>query len=107
MLDIKSEEILRVIGDHSTISSLAIHENVSIQMSYATVKRLLSKLISENLVQVVGRGKGARYQFGAGYNLLYPIDVINISEPSSNLKDFKTKKSPILHVDKKYIFSIL
>tara|TARA_B100000795_G_scaffold268251_1_gene254845 strand:+ start:563 stop:1603 length:1041 start_codon:yes stop_codon:yes gene_type:complete len=75
MLDIKSEEILRVIGDHSTISSLAIHENVSIQMSYATVKRLLSKLISENLVQVVGRGKGARYQFGTAYNLLYPIDV--------------------------------
>ena len=75
MLDVKSEEILRVIGVYSTISSLAIHKNVSIQMSYATVKRLLSKLISENLVQVVGRGKGARYELGAAYNLLYPIDV--------------------------------
>jgi Fic family protein len=75
MLDIKSKEILRVIGDYSTISSLVIHENVSIQMSYATVKRLLSKLILENLVQVVGRGKAARYQLGVAYNLLYPIDV--------------------------------
>lgn len=75
MLDRKSEEVLRVVKENPSISSFAIHESLSAQMSYATVKRIISKLIAENLIQAIGKGKGTKYAIGQAYSLLYAIDV--------------------------------
>ncbi len=45
-------------------------------MGYATLKRILTKLISENLVIPVGTGRARKYVISPAYNLFYPVDLI-------------------------------
>jgi predicted transcriptional regulator len=56
-------------------SSKQIHEGLGITIGYATVKRMLQKLIAQNLVITIGQGKGTRYQLNNMYALLQPVDV--------------------------------
>ncbi|PCJ82066.1 MAG: cell filamentation protein Fic [Bacteroidetes bacterium] len=75
MLDDKTKEIIGLIKSNSPISSKAIHEILTSEMSYATVKRILTKLLAESLIQSTGKGKGTKYVIGQAYELLCPIDV--------------------------------
>lgn len=75
MLDAKSNIILEFIKENPSLSSKEIHEDVSLEMGYATVKRLLTKLVAENLISTEGKAKGTKYVLGAGYLLLYPLNA--------------------------------
>ncbi len=44
-------------------------------MGYATVKRILSGLLSERMVRAEGTGRGTRYKTGPAFELLYPVDI--------------------------------
>lgn len=44
-------------------------------MSYATIKRILLNLTSENLISKVGQGKATKYTISPTYELLKPVDV--------------------------------
>ncbi len=56
-------------------SSKEIHDGLGEKIGYATVKRILQKLLSENLITIIGKGKGTKYEISQAYNLFRPIDV--------------------------------
>lgn len=75
MLDSKSEEILVFLKANPLVSSKEIYNGLKIEIGYATVKRNLSKLVDENLISTVGKGRGRKYLISPAYNLFYPIDL--------------------------------
>jgi predicted transcriptional regulator len=70
-----SSLILEIIKANPLLSSKDIHTKLDAEIGYATLKRILQKLISENLIQPTGQGKGTKYQLGQIYELIRPIDV--------------------------------
>ena len=67
--------ILEFIKANPLLSSKEIHDGLTIEISYATIKRTLQALISENLVLPKGKGKATKYQLSEGYSLLQKIDI--------------------------------
>jgi len=74
-LNDKSSLILEIIKANPLLSSKEIHARLEVDLGYATVKRILQKLISENLIVHSGQGKGTKYQLSQAYELIHPIDV--------------------------------
>ena len=75
MLNDKSKEILEFVKENPSLSSKNIHEGLESKMGYATVKRILTKLISDNLILSVGKGRGTKYRISSTYELFYPINA--------------------------------
>ncbi len=75
MLNTRETEILGIIKKKVECSSKEIHETFSTSISYATVKRILTKLAIENLILTKGQGKGTKYLISPAYELLEPIDI--------------------------------
>lgn len=71
----KVSEILKFIRQNPSLSSKEIHEGLPFEIGYATLKRALVKLISENSIQTTGKGKSTRYKISLAYELFIPIDV--------------------------------
>jgi len=71
----RTDLILDFVRSHPLSSSKDIHDGLLDGSSYATVKRILQSLISENLISTTGKGKGTKYQVSQVYDLLSPIDV--------------------------------
>ena len=69
------QEIIALIKQKQKISSKEIFENISLTISYATVKRILTKLLDEKLIIKKGRGKSTRYLISPTYGLFYPVDI--------------------------------
>ncbi len=67
--------ILEFITRQPLLSSKEIYEGLGIKTGYATVKRVLQKLIAENLIIAEGQGKSTKYRVSTAYELLYPIDL--------------------------------
>lgn len=67
------EQIIAFIKEHPSCSSNKIQQNL--EVSIATVKRMLSKLISEGLILAEGKLKGTKYVLSPSYELLYSVDV--------------------------------
>jgi predicted transcriptional regulator len=74
MLASNELEIVNFIIDHPQCSSKEIHESISISISYATVKRIVSKLTKDNLLTIEGNGKSTRYSTSPAYKLLQSIN---------------------------------
>lgn len=80
MTELKKDNLnlmIDFIKENPLISSKEIHLGIDIneKISYATLKRILQKLISENLIQSFGKGKGTKYSLNPGYDLLRYIDI--------------------------------
>jgi len=90
MLDNKSEEILEFVREHPSISSKEIHEGLKSQVSYATVKRTITKLIADNLIIPSGTGKGTKYTISPGYELFYPIGVEEYFQKEIDEREIKS-----------------
>ena len=71
----KSSLILEFIKSNPFLSSKEIHVGLKVELGYATVKRILQKLITENLIIPSGKGKGTKYQISPAYELLHPIEA--------------------------------
>ena len=74
-MDSRNKIVLDFIKKTGTCSSKEVHDNVGIAVSYATLKRILSKLKNENYLLAVGQGKGTKYTISPTYELVEPIDV--------------------------------
>ncbi len=70
--EIRIVEYLQKAGDSS---SREIFDNVALEVSYATLKRLLTKLISENFISSRGNGKVTKYQISDIFAIIQPIDI--------------------------------
>ncbi len=69
------ELILNYLKNHANSSSKEIFEGLNSVVSYATVKRYLSKLLSENYISQQGNAKNSRYALSPTFNLFYPVNL--------------------------------
>jgi Fic family protein len=67
--------VIDFIKSNPLLSSKEIHAGLKIKTGYATLKRELQKLISENLIISTGKGKGTKYKISEVYELLRPVNV--------------------------------
>ena len=70
----KEQKLLEFVQKNPLLSSREIFEGVGNGMSYATAKRLISKMTQHGMLEVKGRGKGTRYKLGIAYELFLEID---------------------------------
>lgn len=75
MIKPREQLIIDFIKKRGTCSSKEVHDNVDVKVSYATLKRVLSKLITERYIETVGQGKGTKYTISPTFELLAPIDI--------------------------------
>ena len=90
MKDSREQKILEYIKYKGESSSKEIFDNEIIQVSYATIKRIIAKLVNENLITATGKGKVTKYSISATYELLEPIDIEKYYE--KEIDDRKIKK---------------
>jgi Fic family protein len=67
--------ILDYIKENPLCQSKDIYKPVKRDIAFATLKRLLQKLITENLISVEGQGKSTKYLLSPGYELLHNINM--------------------------------
>lgn len=70
MPETRQTEILNFIQNHTNCSSSEIHKEFATSISYATVKRILSKLLTEKYIITEGKGKGTKYSISPSYEIL-------------------------------------
>jgi Fic family protein len=71
----KQELILNYLKNNNLSSSKEIFEGLNAIGSYSTVKRCISKLLSEGYITQQGNAKNSRYALSSRYNLFYPVDL--------------------------------
>ena len=75
MFNKREQQIIDFIKSNSGSSSKEIFENSAISVSYATLKRTLTKLISNKYIISEGQGKGTKYFLSPSFELIQPIDI--------------------------------
>ena len=71
----KENQVLNFIKNNPKFSSKEIFEGLNSEFSYPTIKRILTKLVENKLVEVSGQGKATKYTISKTYNLFYTIDI--------------------------------
>lgn len=94
MTNLREGKILDFIKKTGASSSKEIHNNVDISVSYATLKRMLTKLIAENYLSSVGQGKGTRYIIAPTFELLEPVDIDKYYEKEIDEREIKKEFNP-------------
>ena len=75
MLAQREVEVIDLIKSRKGWSSKEVFDSISGDLSYATLKRVLTKLVSENYLRTEGRGKGTKYSISPAYELIQPVDM--------------------------------
>ena len=75
MLDHKSNKILEFVKANPLHSSKEIYDSIDLEIGYATVKRILTKLIEKGLIETEGKGRGTKYVISGSYQLFFPIEL--------------------------------
>ena len=91
MINKRELEILDFIRMNQGISSTEILRGISTSMSYATVKRLLSGLIEENLLTKRGQGKSTKYFISPAWKLLSPVNIDHYFEKEIDERDIQER----------------
>lgn len=89
MLNTNETTIIELLKQHQGLSSKEVHETIVSPISYATVKRILTKLVAENLAAIKGKGKGTKYIVSSAYKLFYPIDIEKYYEKEIDEREIK------------------
>jgi hypothetical protein len=71
----REQQIIDYIKKVGERSSKEVYDGAGISVSYATLKRLLTKLIAENFLASKGKGKGTKYVISPVYEIIQPIDL--------------------------------
>ncbi|MEX1192736.1 MAG: Fic family protein [Brumimicrobium sp.] len=69
------EKVLEVVKNYPLLSSSEIHEKHGLDISFATTKRLLAKLVLENLIESEGKGKGTKYKVSIASQIIKKVDL--------------------------------
>jgi Fic family protein len=75
MIGANQNDILAFLKENPKKSSKEIFDGLDLNRSYATIKRLLSQLLIENLVIIEGVGKASKYSCSPYFQLIYPVDI--------------------------------
>lgn len=68
-------EVIGFLKENQGLSSKEIFDKINLPISYATLKRILSQLAAEKLIEVKGIGKATTYSFSKTYQLFYPVNL--------------------------------
>lgn len=83
------KDIIEFIKLHPLQSSKEIYDGLNLKIGYATAKRVLNQLLSEQLITTKGKGKGTKYVISPAYELLYPVDVKSYFEKEQDERQIK------------------
>lgn len=75
MINNREQKVIDFIKNNAKCSSKEILENVDISVSYATLKRILIGLKSNNYITTSGHGKATKYLLSPAFKLVRPIDI--------------------------------
>ena len=89
MIDQREQIIIDYIKESGECSSKEVFDNAGISVSYATLKRILSKLLSENYISSKGKGKGTKYIISANYQVIHPINIEQYYEKEIDEREIK------------------
>lgn len=89
MIDRRDSDIIDFVKKNQEASSKEIFEGITTPISYATVKRILSKLVDESLLVKKGRGKSTKYKISPVYELFSPIDLDEYYEKEIDERNIK------------------
>ena len=89
MLMTREYDIIEFIKTKGELSSKEIFDGISLPVSYATLKRILTNLISMNFIEIKGRGKGTKYLISPTYELIRPIDIQKYYEKEIDEREIK------------------
>lgn len=87
--DDNRDTVLKFIRENPSRSSKEIHEGLANVIGYATVKRILVKLTSDNLISRQGSGKATTYVLSPSYEISYPIDIEKYFEKEIDERQIK------------------
>jgi predicted transcriptional regulator/prophage maintenance system killer protein len=76
MVQDREQQIIDFLKEAGSKSSRDIFEGVDLSVSYATLKRILAKLISENYLSTKGKGKGTKYLISPTFEVVQQIDIV-------------------------------
>ncbi|MEN8126016.1 MAG: Fic family protein [Bacteroidota bacterium] len=68
-------QIIQYLKDNKESSSTTILEGIDSDKSLATLKRVLTNLINEKLIESVGKGKATKYRLSQYFKLFENIDI--------------------------------
>jgi hypothetical protein len=60
-------------------------------VAYATVKRAIQLLLSERLIEAIGKGKATRYVVSKAFELIHPINVEQYFQKEIDERQIKTQ----------------
>jgi predicted transcriptional regulator/prophage maintenance system killer protein len=89
MIDIREQQIIDFVKKNGECSSKEVFDGVNLSVSYATLKRLIAKLISENFLSSKGQGKGTKYLISPNYEVIQPIDIEKYYEKEIDEREIK------------------
>jgi Fic family protein len=89
MITDTTSEVFSYIKDYPSRSSKEIYDGLNGIMGYATIKRILKKLVSDELVATEGKGKGTKYVISPSYELLYSVDLNKYFEKEQDEREIK------------------
>lgn len=75
MLDHRDKLIVEFVREHPECSSKEVFGSLSHVGSYATIKRILSQLSNEHLIETIGKGKATKYKLADFFECIEPIDI--------------------------------
>ncbi|MEE9363025.1 MAG: Fic family protein [Cellulophaga sp.] len=81
--------IINFIKINGESSSKEIFDSLTLGISYSTLKRVLTKLISAESIESIGKGKGTKYMISSAYELLESIDLEKYYEKEIDDRDIK------------------
>lgn len=82
-------EIINFIKTNGESSSKEIFDTLALDISYATLKRVLTKLINEKSIESLGKGKGTKYIISSAHELLEIIDLDKYYEKEIDDRNIK------------------
>ena len=88
-MDSREQKIVDFIKQAGVCSSKEVHEQVDLSISYATLKRTLSRLVAESILSTTGQGKATKYTVSLTYELISPIDVNEYFEKEIDEREIK------------------
>ena len=88
-MDLREKQILDYFKNGGAFSSKEVLESANSSVSYATLKRILAKLVLQNYLSTTGQGKGTRYYISPFFELIEPVDIEKYFEKEIDERSIK------------------
>ena len=96
MIGKREKQILNYLKEFGESSSKNIFDSIDISVSYATLKRTLTNLKSNNYLVTKGKGKGTKYLISPTFELIQPVNIVEYYQNEIDERQIKELQSKAL-----------